>query len=73
MVGKNMWGITDISMHNEYMSSLESNTSESKETNKYLKDISVSLNKQNTINLINFSCMLLLFGITIYNFILTKT
>lgn len=43
MVGQNMWGITDYDMHNEYMSSLESNTAESKETNKYLKDITVSL------------------------------
>ncbi len=42
---------------------------EVKQTNIQLEKINTSLNNQNNINNINFGCMLLLFCLTIYNFI----
>jgi hypothetical protein len=42
---------------------------EVKQTNAQLEKINTSLNNQNNINNINFGCMLLLFCLTIYNFI----
>ena len=42
---------------------------EVKQTNAQLEKINTSLNNQNNINNINFGCMILLFCLTIYNFI----
>ncbi len=42
---------------------------EVKQTNIQLEKINTSLNNKNNINNINFGCMLLLFCLTIYNFI----